>query len=88
MTEQTPLGQYPPGGPDWATIARWEDDGRPDLNPDGTPAIVCRWTEHCTRGAIGTVLLRWDLVPACKQCATEQHLSITLYADASWPDNS
>lgn len=30
------ISQYPAGGPDWATVARWVDAGRPPLNPDGT----------------------------------------------------
>ena len=28
----------PPNDPhDWAAISRWEDAGRPPINPDGTP---------------------------------------------------
>lgn len=88
MGEWTYLSQYPPGAPEWAVVARWEDDGRPDLNPDGTPAVVCGWTEGCTRGAIGIVPLHGVLVPTCKRCAAEQHLPLTRHADARWSDAS
>ncbi len=35
-TDKRTTTQYPAGGPDWATVARWVDAGRPSLNPDGT----------------------------------------------------
>lgn len=28
--------QHPAGGPDWATIAAWDDAGRPPIAADGT----------------------------------------------------
>lgn len=38
------ITQYPAGAPEWATLCRWEDAGRPPLNHDGTweenPAIA------------------------------------------------
>lgn len=76
MGQKSPLGQYPKGGPDWATIARWEDDGRPDLNADGTPAIPCQWTEDCTRGAIGNVARDGRPTPTCKLCAERGNLAL------------
>ncbi|WP_186004872.1 hypothetical protein [Microbacterium sp. UCD-TDU] len=37
-------GERPPGPrPDWATVCRWVDAGKPPLNPDGTwdpPALA------------------------------------------------
>lgn len=37
-------GERPPGPrPDWATVSRWIDAGKPPLNPDGTwdtPALA------------------------------------------------
>lgn len=77
MTENKPRGQYPAGGPDWATVAQWVDDGRPDLNPDGTPAIPCQWYALCDRGAIGLVphpIL--GTVPTCKRCAEKHDLDL------------
>lgn len=77
MVHPKPMAQYPKGGPDWATVSRWVDDGRPDINPDGSPVLECRWSETCTRGAIGAAAHpSLGVVPCCRRCAEDHHLEV------------
>jgi len=63
---------YPPGGPDWATIAAWDDAGRPDIPNDGTwrspRCISCRRPIGDDDDAIGTAR-----GPLHSECAIAEH---------------
>lgn len=87
MTAASPRGQYPTQRPDWATIARWDDDGRPALNPDGTPATPCEYVKPaCGRGAIGlSHNPTLGTVPTCRRCAAQQGVPLQIFPVGSAP---
>lgn len=77
MTQKAIRNQYPTGVADWATVSQWEDDGRPDLHNDGSPATVCEWFAGCLRGAIGVATHPvLSPVPCCKRCAEKMGLEL------------
>lgn len=82
MTKTTRT-QYPSGVAEWATVSQWEEDGRPELNADGSPTVTCEWFAGCLRGAIGVAAHPvLSPVPCCKRCAEKMGLELQPFPPA------